>query len=148
MCEYNRHPVPGHFTINSSEVLFIEVEKNIEEVGTIALNAAVLVASAGTIYLTFYCIENPKACYGSCPTFYNDKGKLVAEGFSRAIARKFEYPDIDDIGISPDSAGFIKLKMRNEALETQGVKDVHLLELNEKEGTIYKTIQNKFIEVD
>ncbi len=148
MFEYNRHPVPGHFTIHNSEVLFIEVEKNIEEFGSRALTTALLMASAGTIYLTFYCIENPKACYGSCPTFYNNRGKLVAEGFSRALARKFEYPDIDDIDISPDSAGFVKLRMRNEALETQGVKYVYLLELNEKKGTIYKTIQNKFIEVD
>ncbi len=54
-----------------------------------------------SLAVTAYCIANPKACFGSCPTFYlEDEGgrepeRPQAEGFSESIARVLEARDID-----------------------------------------------------
>jgi hypothetical protein len=51
-----------------------------------------------TAVVSIYCILNPKACFGSCPTFYGWDGEdttLMAEGFSSSILRSFEKQDID-----------------------------------------------------
>ncbi len=49
-------------------------------------------------FLSVFCLANPKACFGSCPTFYAWNGKdmkLMAEGFSSSILRSYEKSDID-----------------------------------------------------
>ncbi len=83
------------------------------------INAMVLVA----------CIANPKACYGSCPTFYiNDDDQLhesSAEGFSSAIAPSMEYGDVDALKeVTSDS--IFRIVMKNEAFETHAVNQVSL----------------------
>ena len=54
------------------------------------------VASAG---MTVYCIANPKACFGSCPTFYaqDEAGQpmMMAEGFSASVSPTLEDTDLD-----------------------------------------------------
>ena len=80
-------------------------------------------------YQFVWCQANPKACYGSCPTFYVfDGGKpiLQAEGFSSSIARAFQKRDIDMLPSATPKDTFLILGL-NEALETQVIKDVELV---------------------
>ncbi len=77
------------------------------------------------------CITIPKACWGSCPTFYTGEGDYVfsadAEGFSEAILPSMEYADIDALyNFHPEEKEF-SIKMKNEALETHVVRDVSIL---------------------
>lgn len=103
---------------------------------SLALLGLVTGASVG---VTGYCAANPKACYGSCPTFYTKEGsneKLVAEGFSGSIAPTLEATDWDPVTTtqpSSDKTGF-DLTVRNEALETHVIREVNLLALPYKTG--------------
>jgi hypothetical protein len=63
--------------------------------------AGLMILSGLNIAGTIFCAHNPKACFGSCPTFYTGPGKSVheaaAEGFSRAIFPSLAYADVDDL---------------------------------------------------
>jgi hypothetical protein len=88
------------------------------------------VALAGTALLGAYCLSNPKACFGSCPTIYADEGgrpRLVAEGFSASIARSLEATDVDALDLRGPHPAELVLTMRNEAEETHYVRSVRLL---------------------
>lgn len=78
------------------------------------------------------------AIFGSCPTVYVDSAGsdiLQAEGFSYAIAPMFEHRDVDALRVRPDSAGIIRLELRNEALETHYVNHLELLAAQHPIGT-------------
>lgn len=83
------------------------------------------------IILGVYCISNPKACFGSCPTFYIDENDSFhysdAEGFSNAILPSMEYADIDALGHQMVPDHHFSITMKNEALETHCVNSVKLL---------------------
>ena len=86
-----------------------------------------------------FCLTVPKACWGSCPTFYTGEGDYLfsadAEGFSEAIVPSMEYGDIDAlINIDPKTKDF-SIKMKNEALETHVVRNVKILAI-EKDPTL------------
>lgn len=86
---------------------------------------AVLVGSIAAI-----CATDPK-CFGSCPTFYSDSAGaqvLEAEGFSYSISPLLEARDVDRLRAQPDSAGMVRLEVRNEALETHYINQLELLE--------------------
>lgn len=74
---------------------------------------------------TTFCAINPKACFGSCPTFYlpGDSGlyQARAEGFSSAIYPALQYADIDQLGEWDKAASGPLVYMKNEALETHVV---------------------------
>jgi hypothetical protein len=80
--------------------------------------------------ITTACMADPKACFGSCPTFYvaDDDDRPVAEGFSGSVARSLEATDVDAL---PETAGGgrFAITMRNEALETHVVRSVRLYAL-------------------
>jgi hypothetical protein len=88
------------------------------------------VLTGASLGVTAFCAANPKACFGSCPTFYAFDGakiSLQAEGFSDSIAKVFEKTDIDSLyTVKPKSKKF-KLIMTNDALETHAVKMVRLI---------------------
>ena len=82
------------------------------------------------VILTIYCAINPKACFGSCPTFYawdGTKMRLMAEGFSSSIARAFEKSDIDMLHSTVINSQEYKIQLTNEALETHAIKFADLL---------------------
>ena len=88
----------------------------------------VLTVVMGT--LTGVCVADPKACFGSCPTFYLDEagqGRPEAEGFSESIARVLEARDVDALFTARPRGRHLALTMRNEALETHAVRRVRLL---------------------
>ncbi|NNE09138.1 MAG: hypothetical protein HKN20_11310 [Gemmatimonadetes bacterium] len=76
------------------------------------------------------CYTNPKACFGSCPSIYAERGDslmLVAEAFSSSIAPVLEKNDIDDIGPVNCLDDTVTLAFRNEALETHVIRSADLL---------------------
>ncbi|HSR42009.1 MAG TPA: hypothetical protein VLL48_07555, partial [Longimicrobiales bacterium] len=84
--------------------------------------------------VTGICLADPKACFGSCPTFYgDDPHRPLAEGFSRSWARALEDRDLDDLRLRAPSGPF-SLLMRNEALETHAVRTARLLAVPVDEG--------------
>jgi len=77
-----------------------------------------------------YCQMNPKACFGSCPTFYVNDGnnKIVqAEGFSSSISPSLESTDIDMLYYASNSDEIFQIEMKNEAYETHVIDYVDLL---------------------
>lgn len=88
------------------------------------------ILTAMDVVLGVLCLSVPKACFGSCPTFYiddNDQHRLAdAESFSNAIAPSLAYGDVDDIGLMAKSNDTVRLKMMNEALETHVVQKANL----------------------
>lgn len=78
---------------------------------------------------TVPCLFNPKACFGSCPTFYstdNDSLKIQAEGFSSSITKTLEATDIDYLEVDPRDSIF-SLVVKNEAYETHYIRNIDLL---------------------
>ena len=76
------------------------------------------------------CLTNPKACFGSCPTFYiqhNGEQNLQAEGFSSSISPSLEANDIDALYHAQPTDRNFRIEMKNEALETHSVRHVNVL---------------------
>ncbi len=104
-----------------------------------------------TAVISWYCILNPKACFGSCPTFYGWDGEemsLMAEGFSSSILRSFEKKDIDMLYRSKNQEKKVHIRLTNEALETHIIRyaDLLILPRNQNErvfatenGSFYRT---------
>ena len=76
--------------------------------------------------ITAACLTNPKACFGSCPTFYVD-GVLHAEGFSDAVTPSMEKHDIDALFRVEPEGRALALRMTNEAYETHVVRGADVL---------------------
>jgi hypothetical protein len=98
--------------------------------------------------LDVFCITNPKACFGSCPTFYVDENSLIhsanAEGFSSSTSPCFEKKDIDPLQYSTSSNVFI-LTMKNEALETHMVNELYIdAVLKHKNENVYIDKSNNY----
>ncbi len=81
------------------------------------------------------------AIFGSCPTVYAlepggaaDEAPLVMEAFSYSIAPLFESRDVAAIPVAPDPDGYLRLEIRNEALETHYVRHMELLEVSLEAG--------------
>lgn len=111
--------------------------------------APLAIMAAVDVVLALYCMANPKACFGSCPTFYiNENHNLHysdAEGFTNAITPSMEYYDIDALNNKPLTDDRFSITMKNEALETHCVKNVKLLAYPRKPGErVYQTRENDF----
>ena len=94
--------------------------------------AAIAVVGSISVVVSVACLTNPKACFGSCPTFYAPDDQtgapvLQAEGFSDAIAPSLESSDVDALYRSSSTGGAFTLRMTNEAYETHVVKQADLL---------------------
>jgi hypothetical protein len=87
--------------------------------------AALVTVAVIDAMVTALCATNPKACFGSCPTFYfpGDSGvhQARAEGFSSAIYPALQYADVDQLGRWEHTCSGPLLYMKNEALETHVV---------------------------
>jgi len=108
-------------------VLGFETFRNsVNTPATIALSlvgAAATASAAGVLAI---------AIFGSCPTVYTDSAgtpMLEAEGFSYSIAPLFEARDVDVLRGVADSAGTLRLEVRNEALETHYINQLGILQV-------------------
>ncbi|MEW6411432.1 MAG: hypothetical protein AB1483_03050 [Candidatus Zixiibacteriota bacterium] len=98
---------------------------------------AVALLTGASLAVTVVCLTNPKACFGSCPTFYATNGEkelLQAEGFSASVAPSLEATDIDALYRTRPSSQNLTITMTNEALETHVVRRVSLLVAKRPEG--------------
>lgn len=147
--DFNRKPIfQGAINIPIDSVAIFETNKKIQnpEAGRIA---ALSILAGLDVVVGFICLTNPKACFGSCPTFYineNDNFHYAdAEGFSNAIAPSMEYYDIDALNNGQLLNNTFSITMKNEALETHCVKDVKIFAYPRKEGErVYQSPTNDF----
>ncbi|HET6922265.1 MAG TPA: hypothetical protein VFI16_03860 [Anaeromyxobacteraceae bacterium] len=112
--------------------------------------AAMAVFTGVSLAGSALCLADPKACFGSCPTFYLAgavSGRPVAEGFSAAVARPFEETDVDALGPAPADAETIDLVMLNEALETHYLRRLRVLAAPRSPGTRVYRAGDRFLEV-
>lgn len=89
-----------------------------------------------TAGVTIFCLINPKACFGSCPTFYANDGdtlSLLSEGFSTSISPSLEKNDIDMLYSAQPTFDF-ELVVTNEALETHSICYANLLVFEKRES--------------
>lgn len=128
----------GIFTVRRDEIVLVERSVNSGEAASPGALAALSLATAASVAGSVGCALNPKACFGSCPTFYvTDGGReaLQAEGFSTSVARAFEADDLDDLPLAHAVDGAVTLAMRNEALETHVTRRVSLLAVDAPAGS-------------
>ena len=100
--------------------------------------ATMLIVTTASAAMTTYCAVNPKACFGSCPTFYASDGErdvLQAEGFSASAARALEATDVDAMWTAHPKTPDFEVRMTNEALETHSVDHVRVLAVPRPPGT-------------
>ncbi len=136
----------GSFTIPLNEVALFEtnVVHNSPAVTGLAVITGISLA------VTAACLANPKACFGSCPTFYVTDGRgpvLQAEGFSSSIAPSLEARDLDALYRAHPVGRDVVVTMKNEALETHVVREVRLLVARRPpHGRVFATPEGKFWE--
>lgn len=130
----------GTFAAAFADIVLVETNR--PETVRHARVALMGIVAGASLALTAACLANPKACFGSCPTFYvpgDEAGGPVAEGFSASIARAFEATDVDALELPPSAAATLQLEMRNEALETHLVRSVRLLVVpRPRGGRVYR----------
>jgi hypothetical protein len=91
--------------------------------------------SASTVAAGFAAAVIAIAIFGSCPTIYADSAgtpTLQAESFSYSISPLLAKRDVDRMSVRPDSAGVIRLAVRNEALETHHLDHMEIIELRHR----------------
>ena len=88
MFDINRNVVAeGALSVALDSVALFETNV----VHTAGAVAGLGVLTGASLALSAYCAANPKACFGSCPTFYVD-GRLEAEGFSSSVLPRSRPP--------------------------------------------------------
>lgn len=137
----------GNFEVPLTD--FVLAESNI--ISDKQGQAALWILTGISVAATIYCISNPKACFGSCPTFYAFEGEkmiLQAESFSSSVMPVLETNDIDALyNIKPQNR-FLELRMKNEALETHSIRNADLLALQKPiGGRVLAAPVNEFYEV-
>lgn len=137
----------GKLSINIDDVALFETNK----VHTSSDKIAALAVMTGiTAAVAVFCIINPKACFGSCPTFYASDGDtmvLQAEGFSSSIAPSLEDKDIDMLYLSQPKSRDMELRVTNEAMETHVIRYADILAAPRPAGgRVFATSEGKFLE--
>jgi hypothetical protein len=92
--------------------------------------AALSVITGLSAGVTVFCLSDPKACFGSCPTFYASDGHrelLHAEGFSSSVIPSLEARDVDALYRVKPLQRTVEIRMANEAYETHVVRMANLL---------------------
>lgn len=134
----------GEFTIPLSNIALAETNVLSGSKATLAVGLLFIPSSLAS----FYCLANPKACYGSCPTFYAWDGNtmaLMAEGFSASVSPILEAQDIDALYHAKPRSQDFKLRVTNEALETHVIRHANILAVRRpKKGRIFATASGEF----
>ena len=123
----------GEFTIPVDSVVIFETNV-VQDSPSVA---AMTLITGASIVVSALCAANPKACFGSCPTFYVSDGNqltLQAEGFSASVAPILEASDIDALYHARPTERRFEVEMKNEALETHVVRHVDLLAVKRQSG--------------
>ncbi len=135
--DLDRNPVSkGKIRVAYTDIVLLETN---DPQSVAETHLAVLgVVTGASLITTAVCLSNPKACFGSCPTFYVDDGtglSLQAEGFSSSVARALEKTDVDPLyGAAPATGEQLEILMTNDALETHAVRGVSVLSVPRPDG--------------
>ncbi len=122
----------GDFSLAIDSVAVFETNVAVMSGAGAALTAFAVV----TVAIAIACALNPKACFGSCPTFFvAGREHPLAEGFSSSIAPSLEATDVDALDLEPARGGRFEITMKNEAYETHVVRHVDLLAVPHRDGT-------------
>ncbi len=128
-----------------SSVALFELDSLSPSGAVTALGVLTGITAAGGIY----CATNPKACFGSCPTFYvSDGGRpvLQAEGFSASIAPALEARDVDALYRARPRTRDLDVLLTNEALETHVIRYVRVLAAPRPPGArVFATPDDRFV---
>lgn len=147
--DFNRSLISsGEFTIFYKDVAIFETNTRLSRYAYKEI-IPLTILTTYNLALTHLCLTNPKACFGSCPTFYLNNQENFhysnAEGFSNAIAPSLEYSDIDALNNDHEKISDFSITMKNEALETHCLNDIKLFAypraLNQR---VYHTRKNDF----
>ena len=147
--DFNRNKISsGDLVIHIDSVAIFETNKELSNPESERISGISIITAINAAF-TAICVINPKACFGSCPTFYINENDNVhsadAEAFSSAIAPSLEYADIDALDNESLENNSFALTMKNEALETHCIKDVKLLAYpRTKSERIYHSNLNEF----
>ncbi len=147
--DYNRNlKREGNFQIPINAVSLFETNL-VKPPPQIAPMAVVTAVSLG---LTAFCIANPKACFGSCPTFYVWDGKhmqVEAEGFTASVAPALEDKDVDALYLAKPTNRNLEMWVTNEAMETHVIRYAALLLVKRPDhGRVFVTPSGEFYQVD
>jgi hypothetical protein len=117
------------------------IETNSYE-GTNVISPVLMTFTIVTSVITLPCLADPKACFGSCPTYYlktENREILQAEGFSSSITKSMESEDIDFLpDFEYDGQAEVTIALKNEAYETHYIRKSELLILPKPEhGGVY-----------
>lgn len=124
----------GEFKIPVKQVVLAETNIISGSSGNAYLGAV----TALTGIVGIICATNPKACFGSCPTFYmNDVNDYVvqAEGFSSSILPSLEETDIDALYRIRPKTRNLEIQLRNEAYETHVIREANILAVQRNKDT-------------
>jgi len=117
---YNRSLIrEGDFEIPVTDIVIMETN-NIQSIKSLDMDkyASLAVFTILNALGGIMCLSNPKACFGSCPTFYIDDDvnahlfSADAEGFSEAIAPSLERWDLDALQCQQGGGQLVKLWMK------------------------------------
>jgi hypothetical protein len=136
--DYNRKPIDaGSFSIPIDSIAIFETNKKLDRTESGRVATLGILATLDVAFGVF-CITTPKACFGSCPTFYTNPNvnfqDANAEGFSNAVVPALEYTDVDALRTHTSDSVF-SLWMKNEALETHCVNSANLIAVPRIAGT-------------
>lgn len=114
--------------------------------------APMAVVTGASVVLTIYCMANPKACFGSCPTFYVWDGhrmQVQAEGFTASIAPALEDKDVDALYRAKPTSRDLEMWVTNEAMETHVIRYATLLLAKRPgNGRVFVTPTGEFYQSD
>jgi len=147
--DFNRNLIDtGSVAIPLDSIALFEtnVVRPVPEVAPMAIITGVSVA------MTIYCLTNPKACFGSCPTFYvwnGERMQVQSEAFSSSVMPALERTDIDHLYSARPPNRNLQIELTNEAMETHVIKCAHLLIARHDPGNrVFVTPDNRFYEID
>ncbi|HUI30000.1 MAG TPA: hypothetical protein VLX91_07275 [Candidatus Acidoferrales bacterium] len=147
--DLNRNPMPdSSFSIPFDSIAVFETNT----VNSSPAIAAMAIVTGISVAMTIYCAANPKACFGSCPTFYAWDGKRMrvqAEGFSASVLPAWEENDIDALYLAKPTNKNFEVILTNEAMETHVIRYAHLLIAHRSMGKrVFVTPSGEFFEAD
>lgn len=142
----------GPVSVPVDSVAIFETNRDLKKIERDAIGGLSILAGLDVL-LSVVCLANPKACFGSCPTFYvNEEDNFhfaSAEGFSSAISPSLEYADIDALNYTVENTDSFSIMMKNEALETHCVNQVKLLAAPRGENErVYHAPDDRFYRCD
>jgi len=145
LLDINRNLIKtGNFTVPLEEVALFETNV----VGSSHQIQAMTILSVPSALISILCLSNPKACFGSCPTFYawdGEKMQLQAEGFSSSVTRALEARDIDALYRAKPAGPNFELRVTNEAMETHVIRSAKVMVApRPKNGRIFATTSQEF----